>query len=62
MKRIAPYLGYLFCEFSFRWWDLPFDVPYIDKDWKWYHHVVYFIGSKPYSIGCYFYNLYPEKD
>jgi len=53
---LAEFLGYVFCEFSFRWFEL-IDVPYHDEEWKWYHHGVYFIGSKPYALGCYFYNV-----
>ena len=52
----TEWLGYIFCEFSFRWFQLV-DVPYDDEDWKWYHHIVYFIGEKSYAIGCYFYSL-----
>jgi len=53
---MTEWLGYIFCEFSFRWFRL-FDVPYDDEDWKWYHHVIYSIGERPYALGCYFYGL-----
>ncbi len=48
------WLGYGFCEFSFRWFR-QFDVPYDDADYRWYHRVSYFIGSTAYTVGCYFY-------
>ena len=57
---LCEWLGYLFCEFSFRWFDR-FDVPYLDEDWRWYHRVVYFVGRVPYSVGCYFYNVTEQE-
>tara|TARA_Y100000310_G_scaffold330521_1_gene402338 strand:- start:29 stop:229 length:201 start_codon:yes stop_codon:yes gene_type:complete len=54
-KKVAEWLGYVFCEISFLWFE-KFDVPYRGKDWRWYHRIVYFIGGKFYSIGCYFYD------
>ena len=59
-NEIAEWLGYVFCEFSFRLFE-KFDVPYMGKNWKWYHHVVFFIGSKFYSVGCYFYDMSMKK-
>ena len=32
-----------------------------DENWKWYHRVIYFIGSKSYSAGCYFYDMSMKK-
>jgi hypothetical protein len=55
-NKIAGLLGYIFCELSFRWFNV-FDVPYQDEGWKWYHRVSYFLGEKSYSVGCYFYNI-----
>jgi len=54
--RITQWLGYMFCEFSFRWFNVV-DVPVSDDCWKWYHHAIFFIGSKSYLTGCYFYNI-----
>ena len=46
-------IGYVFCEFAFRWFDR-FDTPFNEADWRWYHRVSYFIGSAPYGAGCFF--------
>ena len=50
------WLGWGFCEFSFRWFRW-FDVPYDNNDYRWYHHISYFIGQKSYAFGCRFYNM-----
>tara|TARA_Y100000034_G_C6632349_1_gene276104 strand:+ start:364 stop:555 length:192 start_codon:yes stop_codon:yes gene_type:complete len=55
-SKVTIVLGYVFCEFSFRWFNM-FDVPYLDEEWRWYHRAAYFIGGQLYSIGCFFYNL-----
>ena len=54
--KLAGWLGWFFCEFSFRWFRC-FDVPGDERDYRWYHRVSYFIGGKSYSVGCYFYNM-----
>ena len=48
------YLGWLFCEGSFRWFDR-FSVPYDEREWRWYHRVNYSIGSLSYGLGCWCY-------
>lgn len=51
-------LGYLLCEFSFRWFDV-FNVPLSEVDEKQLtrvQRVTNFIGDKSYSWGVYFYN------
>ena len=65
MKRsdVTEWLGYVFCEFSFRWheaFDGLFDVPFYEWDWRWHHHISSFIGGKAYSIGCWFYSVGDE--
>jgi hypothetical protein len=54
--EVLDCIGYVFCEFSFRWFDR-FDVPFDEADWRWYHRVNYFIGSASYGTGCFFYGL-----
>ena len=53
---LTEWLGFVFCEFSFRWFDI-FDVPLHEEDWRWYHGMSYSIGGASYSIGCWFYNV-----
>jgi len=53
---MVDYLGWVFCEFSFRWFRW-FDVPYNEEDYRWYHHISYFVGQKSYAVGCYFYDV-----
>ena len=53
---LTAWLGFVFCEFAFRWFDV-FDVPFDDEDYRWYHRVSNFIGGTAYSIGCWFYNI-----
>ena len=58
--EVFEYLGYVFCEFSFRWYSAfngLLDVPFYRQEWRWYNHVSSFIGSSAYSIGRWFYNL-----
>lgn len=57
---LCEWLGYLFCEFSFRWFDM-FDVPLSDDPWdesefNLFHRFTYAVGSRAYNVGCYFYN------
>jgi len=61
MKRwTTQWLGYIFCEFSFRWFDL-FDVPADDSIWRWYHHWSSFIGGAAYSAGCCLYGFFEQE-
>ena len=54
---LTGWLGFVFCEFAFRWFDI-FDGPIKgDDDYRWYHGVSYLIGGTAYSIGCWFYNI-----
>ena len=56
---LCEWLGYIFCEFSFRWFDR-FDVPLSEvdeEDLTPLQRLSYFIGSKPYGWGVYFYNF-----
>ena len=57
----TQWLGWAFCEFAFRWFDV-FDgaIPG-DEDYRWYHRVPCFIGDKAYSVGCWFYNVGGDK-
>ena len=59
--EVLDCIGYMFCEFTFRWFDYIGDVPWADEDWRWYHHVYYFIGNVPYRVGCFFYNLQDDE-
>ena len=62
---VTEWLGYVFCEFSFRWYeafDGLFDVPFYEWDWRWHHHISSFIGGRAYSIGCWFYGLGDEDE
>jgi len=52
--EICELIGYVLCEFSFRWWDL-FDKPV--GDWRWWNHVIYHVGRPTYIVGCFFYGL-----
>ena len=56
VNKVTECLGFVFCEFSFRWFDA-FDVPYDERTWRWYHRVSSFIGGNSYAIGCWLYNL-----
>jgi len=59
--EILDWIGYVFCEFTFQWFDRMGDVPWDEEDWRWFHHIYYFIGCIPYRIGCFFYNLQDDK-
>lgn len=54
-NKVAGWLGYVFCELSFRWIN-KVEIPYFE-DWKWYHRLSYYVGEKLYSAGCYFYEI-----
>ena len=63
MEKMCETLGYLFCEFAFRWFDYFDDIPFegdmenhTKADVKWYHRVIMGVGDRAYSIGCRFYN------
>jgi len=56
MNKITSWLGRLFCEASFRGFRL-WDVPVDEKEWKWRHKVWFFINSKLYFAGCFFYDM-----
>jgi hypothetical protein len=49
------YLGWLFCEVTFHWFDL-FDVPFDEREWRWYHRANYAVGRLPYRLGCWCYD------
>lgn len=55
--EVLDCLGYVFCEFAFRWYDCMGDIPWHEEDWRWFHHVGCFIGGVSYSVGCFFYGL-----
>lgn len=58
MKALSEWLGWVFCEASFRWFQM-FDVPLSlseEEDLTLLQRFVYFIGSKSYGLGVYFYN------
>ena len=59
--EVLDWIGYVFCEFTFRWFDYTDDVPWLEEDWRWYHHAQYFIGNVPYRIGCFFYGLQDDE-
>jgi len=67
--EILDWLGYIFCEASFRWWnifddgsDLERKISYLTR-WE---MLTYGIGIPSYKIGCFFYGLQdnetPEVD
>ena len=60
MYETTQWLGWAFCESSFRWFGL-FDVPLDEKVWAWHDHVSYSIGGNLYRVGCYFYDLGGDK-
>jgi len=61
MKRVKinlyEKLGWLFCEISFRWWDM-FDgeEAWDQENWSWFHQTHFRIGEIFYQTGIYFYN------
>ena len=51
------FIGYMFCELAFRWFDI-FDGPIEgDDDFRWYHRIHDLVGSTSYRAGCFFYSL-----
>ena len=59
--EVLDFIGYAFCEFTFQWFDRIGDVPWEEEDWRWYHRVYYFIGSAPYRVGCFFYDMQDDE-
>jgi hypothetical protein len=63
--EILDLLGYVFCEASFRWWDMFDDGS--DLEDKIYHpthweRLTYFIGVPSHRVGCFFYNLQNDEE
>lgn len=57
-------IGYVFCEASFRWWNIFDDGSnvehrlYYPTRWE---RLTYLIGVPSYRIGCFFYNLQDDS-
>ena len=58
MFKITGYLGWAFCELSFRWFSL-YDISFYDDKWRWHHFVSWYIGNSFYRAGCWFYSFGP---
>jgi len=63
MHHLTEFLGYLFCEFAFRWFDHFDDTPFVgdmenrtEADVQLHHRFITGVGSCTYSLGCRFYN------
>lgn len=63
-NRITNILGFIFCETYFQMGDYFDDPKKINPErslfYNYDQHLWYRIGSKFYSIGCWFYDLYKE--
>ena len=61
--EILDLLGYVFCEASFRWWNLADDEAFVGlSEPTWKDQAVYWIGVPSYRIGCFFYNLQDDGE
>ena len=53
-------LGYVFCEASFRWWNIFDDGSELERKishpTRW-ERITYLIGVPSYRVGCFFYEL-----
>ena len=59
--ELLDFIGYVFCEYSFQWFDV-FDFPANgDDNYKWYHGPSNFIGGVFYKTGCFFYGIQDDK-
>jgi len=58
--EILEWLGYIFCESSFRWWNLFDDTPVEQHPTRW-DVVTYLVGVPTFKIGCFFYNLQDDE-
>ncbi len=61
--EVLDFLGYIFCEASFRWWEMMDDGSDLER--KVYKpvlidHMTYWVGVPSFKIGCFFYNLQNE--
>lgn len=63
MHYLTEFLGYVFCEFAFRWFDVFDGTPFVgdmeghtEKDVRYHHRLIMGVGSFTYSTGCFFYN------
>ena len=64
--EVLVFIGFVFCEASFRWWSIMDDGSDLEHkvyEPTWKDRVVYWIGVPSYRIGCFFYNLQePDSD
>ncbi len=63
MNNVTEFLGYLFCEFAFRWFDRFDGTPFVgdmenhtEADVQLHHRFIMAVGGRSYSLGCRFYN------
>jgi len=61
---ITEWLGYLFCEFSFRWADYSDGIwkrtDILDETtWSLHHYIVWVVFNIPNTLGNYFYGIKP---
>jgi len=60
--EVLDCIGYVFCEFSFRWSNYTGDAPWDEvRRHGWVSSALDFIGSASYGIGCFFYNLQDDE-
>jgi len=58
--EILDWFGYVFCEASFRWWDMFDDGSNLeDKVYRptYFDRMTYLVGVPSFKIGCFFYGL-----
>ena len=57
-SKLFENLGWLFCEMSFRWWDM-FDgeEAWDQENWSWFHKTHFRIGEIFQRMGNYFYTI-----
>jgi len=57
-------LGYIFCEASFRWWNIFDDGSDLERKishpTRW-ERITYWVGVPSYRVGCFFYNLQDDN-
>jgi hypothetical protein len=62
--EILEWLGYVFCEASFRWWNIFDDGSDLERKIShltYCETVTYSIGVPSYRLGCFFYNLQDDE-